>query len=43
VEVIADAEDGRTTVKLAKELSPDVVVMDITMPDMLAGTERIPE
>ena len=34
VEVIADAEDGRTTVKLAKELSPDVVVMDITMPDM---------
>ncbi len=34
MEVIADAEDGRTTVKLAKELSPDVVVMDITMPDM---------
>jgi len=34
VEVIADAEDGRTTVKLAKELSPDVVVVDITMPDM---------
>ena len=34
VEVIADAEDGRTTVKLAKELSPDVVVVDIAMPDM---------
>ncbi len=34
VEVIGDAEDGRTTVNLARELSPDVVVMDITMPDM---------
>ena len=34
LEVIADAEDGRTTVNLAKKLSPDVVVMDITMPEM---------
>jgi len=34
VEVIADAEDGRSTVDLARRLSPDVVIMDITMPDM---------
>ncbi len=34
MEVIADAEDGRTTVNLAKKLCPDVVVMDITMPEM---------
>ncbi len=34
VEVIAEAEDGRTTVKLALELNPDVVIMDISMPDL---------
>lgn len=34
MEVVAEAEDGRMTVKLAKKLSPDVVIMDITMPDM---------
>lgn len=34
MEVIAEAEDGRTAVKLAKKLSPDLVIMDITMPDM---------
>lgn len=33
-EVIAEAEDGRTAVRLATELSPDVVVMDISMPDL---------
>jgi DNA-binding NarL/FixJ family response regulator len=33
-EVIADAADGRTAVRLATELSPDVVVMDINMPDL---------
>jgi DNA-binding NarL/FixJ family response regulator len=32
--VIGQAEDGRTTVKLARELSPDIVIMDISMPDM---------
>ena len=32
--VIADAGDGRTAVRLAEEMSPDVVVMDVTMPDL---------
>jgi DNA-binding NarL/FixJ family response regulator len=32
--VIAEAEDGRTAVDLAKKLSPDVVLMDISMPDL---------
>ena len=34
IEVVAEAENGRTTVQLACELSPDVVIMDITMPDL---------
>jgi len=34
MEVIAEAKDGRMTVKLAEKLSPDVIVMDITMPGL---------
>jgi len=34
ITVIGQADDGRTTVKLARELSPDIVIMDISMPDM---------
>ncbi len=34
VEVIAQAQNGRSAVQLAKELSPTVVVMDISMPDL---------
>jgi DNA-binding NarL/FixJ family response regulator len=34
VEVIGEATDGRTAVALARDLSPDVVVMDIAMKDM---------
>lgn len=34
LEVVGEAEDGRETVRLAKKLSPDVIVMDIAMPDM---------
>lgn len=34
MEVIAEAEDGRSAVRLAQELSPDVIIMDIAMPDM---------
>jgi len=34
MEVVGEAENGRTAIKLSKKLSPNVVVMDITMPDM---------
>jgi two-component system chemotaxis response regulator CheB len=34
INVVAQAEDGRTAVRLAGELSPDVVVMDIALPDL---------
>lgn len=34
VSVIGEADDGRTAVALSHELHPDVVVMDIAMPDM---------
>lgn len=34
VEVVSEADTGRTAVELAKQLSPDVVVMDIGMPDL---------
>jgi DNA-binding NarL/FixJ family response regulator len=32
--VIGEASNGKDTVRLAQELHPDVVVMDITMPDL---------
>jgi len=34
MEVVAETEDGQTTVSLARKLSPHVVVMDVTMPDV---------
>jgi len=34
MEVVAEAEDGRTAVRLVGELSPNVVIMDVTMPDL---------
>jgi len=34
IEVIAEAMDGRTIVRLAGEMVPDVIVMDVAMPDM---------
>lgn len=34
LEMVGEAEDGRATVALARELSPDVIVMDIGMPDL---------
>jgi len=34
MEVVAQAKDGRTTVELARELSPNVIIMDIGMPDL---------
>lgn len=32
--VVAEAEDGRSAVQLAAKLSPDIVIMDISMPGM---------
>ena len=32
--VVAEASDGRESVRLAEQLSPDVVVMDIAMPNL---------
>jgi len=34
MEVIGEAQDGRSAVKLARKLAPDIVLMDITMPDL---------
>ena len=34
MEIVCEAEDGRTAVESARELLPDVVVMDITMPNL---------
>jgi two-component system response regulator NreC len=34
VEVVAQAQDGHSTVELTRELSPDMVIMDIGMPDL---------
>jgi len=34
MEVVAEAEEGRATLRLVRELSPDVVIMDVTMPDL---------
>jgi DNA-binding NarL/FixJ family response regulator len=33
-QVVGQTQDGRSTVELARELLPDVVVMDIAMPDL---------
>ena len=42
-EIVGEAEDGRTTVKLAQELNPDIIIMDIGMPDLngMEATRRI--
>jgi DNA-binding NarL/FixJ family response regulator len=34
LQVVAEAEDGRTAVQLSRKLSPDVVIMDISMQDL---------
>lgn len=34
IEVVGEAADGRTAIRLVNELSPDVVIMDISMPEL---------
>lgn len=34
MEVVGEAADGRTALRLVQELSPDIVIMDISMPDL---------
>jgi two-component system, NarL family, response regulator NreC len=43
MEVVGEAENGRTALQLADEFSPDVVVMDISMPELngLQATKKL--
>jgi len=43
MEVVGEADNGRTALQLAEEVSPDVVVMDISMPELngLQATKKL--
>lgn len=43
IEVVAESDNGRSLVKLARELLPDVVIMDIGMPELngIDATRRL--
>ena len=34
IEIIAEAADGRSIIKLLQEVSPDVIIMDVSMPGL---------
>ena len=34
IKVVGEAEEGRTTLRLARELAPDVIIMDVAMPEL---------
>lgn len=34
IEIVGEAEEGRKAINLARKLQPDVVIMDITMPNL---------
>jgi DNA-binding NarL/FixJ family response regulator len=43
MECVGEAKDGRAAIELARELLPDIVIMDVSMPGMngLKATEKI--
>jgi DNA-binding NarL/FixJ family response regulator len=43
MEVVGQAETGREVIKLAEELKPDVIIMDIAMPELngIEATRKI--
>lgn len=43
MEVVGEAENGRKTIKLAEKLQPNVIIMDVSMPDMngIEATRKI--
>ncbi|MFA5554816.1 MAG: response regulator transcription factor [Phycisphaerae bacterium] len=43
LEVVAEAQNGREAVTLARQIEPDVIIMDVSMPDLngVEATRRI--
>jgi DNA-binding NarL/FixJ family response regulator len=45
LEVVGEASNGREAIEKAQDLNPDIVIMDVSMPEMngIEGTRRISE